>query len=113
MSFKDRIKRQTCIHWPRTGTDGYGRPTFGTPSELDCRWSGKNEKFTSATGEELVSRAQVFVDGVAVGDVLMLGSLDGSVDQSNPLENEGAWEVKSYTSAPNLRNTVTYYKAYL
>jgi hypothetical protein len=113
MSFKDRRKKQKCCHWARTGTDEYGKPTFAAPVELDCRWSGRSEKYTTATGEELVSRAVAFVDGVAVGDVLMLGTLDSGVDENNSLENDGAWEVKAYASTPNLRNTVTYYKAYL
>ena len=40
MSFKDRIKRQTCVHWAKSGTDARGRPTYSAAVELSCRWSG-------------------------------------------------------------------------
>lgn len=114
MSLKTRIQKQKCCHWPRMGTDDYGRPTWCAAVERNCRWSGKNEKFTTAQDEELVSRAVVIVDGVTVGDVLLLGTLaDSGLDLSNPLENDGAWEVKAYASTPDFRNKVTYYKAYL
>lgn len=115
MSLKIRIQKQICIHWPRIGTDEYGRAAgWGTPVEKACRWDGVSEKFVNAQGEEQLSRATVLVDDVAVGDVLMLGMLeDSGLDLDDPLENEGAWVIQRYDSTPNFRNTETFCQAYL
>lgn len=113
-SFKDRIKKQVCIHWQRIGTTSYGQPTWANPVDLACRWSDQVVKYVNAQGEEKVSNAVVFVDGVGVGDVLMLGSVsDTGLNESSPLQNSDAWEVKRVDSIPNLKNTVTWYKVYL
>jgi hypothetical protein len=114
MSFKDRIKKQTLVFWNRTGIDSQGQPTFTTPAEKTCRWVDKNEKFINAGGEELISRSIVIVDGVSVGDVILLGTIALNVTDSNlPFENEGAYEVKRVDTTPNLRNSVTWYRVYL
>ena len=114
MSLISRMKKQTCVHWARTGTNAYGRAVWGEPEELVCRWADKAEKFVNANNEELVSNAIVYVDGVAVGDVLLLGTLDDSgLNLTEPFKNGGAWEVKRNDATPNLKNTETLYKAYL
>ena len=71
-------------------------------------------KFTTVQGEEKMSNAIVFVDGVSVGDVLYLGTLvDSGLDLSEPLKNSGAWKVERVDTIPNVKNTVTWYKVYL
>ncbi len=114
MSLITRMKKQTCVHWPRIGTDNRGRAVWGTPTERSCRWEDVNEKYTALNGEDLTSRAMVYVDGVKVGDVLMLGTLDASgLNPTDPLRNEKAWEIKRYDSLPNVRNNEVLYTAYL
>lgn len=108
------MMKQICIHWVRSGTDGYGRAEWADPVEKSCRWTGQNEKYIDARGEERLSNATVFVDGVAIGDALMLGTLDDSgINLTDPLRNSGAWEIKRYDSTPNFSATITYNKAYL
>jgi len=108
------MKRQTLIHWARTGTDSRGRPTFGEPVERACRFIGSNERFLNLQGEEMVSNAIAYVDGVSAGDVLMLGTLEASgINTTDPLRNGGAWEVKKVDSTPNLGATETLHKAYM
>lgn len=113
MGIISRMKKQTLVHWARTGVDGRGRPTWGTPVERVCRWSGRNEKYLGLQGEERMSNAIVYVDGVSVGDAVMLGTLDSGTNLSDPLRNYGAWEVKRLDSVPNLKATETLNKAYL
>lgn len=114
MSLIAKMKKQTCVHWARTGTDSRGRPTWADPVERACRWEDVNEKYTALNGEDLTSRALVYVDGVKVGDVLMLGTLDVSgLNIVDPLRNEKAWEVKRDDSLPTLKATEFLYTAYL
>lgn len=119
MSLKTRIQKQTCVYWAPAGSvsggedqDQYGSPQFTDPVELSCRWDDVAQKFTSPGGEELISRAKVLVDGVEVGGVLMLGTLDDVIDD-DPLRNDGAYQIKRYDSTPDFKNRVTYYMAYL
>lgn len=114
MTFKDRIKKQTCVHWEKSGTDSRGRPTYEDPVELECRWSGQVIAYVNVQGEEKMSNAIAFVDGVSVGDVLYLGELDDSgLDQDDPLKNSEAWRVERVDTIPNLKNSITWYKVYL
>lgn len=114
MSIISRMKKQTCVHWHRTGTDSYGRATWDDPVERACRWEDRNEKYTNAQGEERLSRALVYVDDVSEGDVLLLGSLtDSGLNLTDPLRNGGAWKIERYDSCPNFKNTETLYTAYL
>ena len=114
MSLISRMKKQTCVHWARSGTDSRGRTEYSAAVERSCRWENITEKYLTVQGEEKMSNAIVSVDNVNVGDVLYLGTLDDSgLDQDNPLKNAGAWRVERVDSTPNLKNTETLYEAYL
>ena len=114
MSLISRMKKQVCVHWARTGTNSYGRPIWGDPEELVCRWSDITQKFMDLKGEERISNAIVYVSGVSVGDVLLLGTLtDSGLNTTEPFKNGGAWKVERVDAIPNLRATETLYKVYL
>lgn len=114
MSLISRMKKQTCVHWSRSGVNDRGRATYGTAVERACRWVDSNELFVNAKGEEQVSNAVVYVDGCAVGDVLLLGDLlDSGLNLADPLRNAGAWEIRRYDETPNLRVTEYLRKAFL
>ena len=114
MSLISRMKKQTCVHWARTGVNSYGRNTYDDPEELACRWTDTTEKFTDSKGEEKISNSVVYVAGVSVGDVLYLGTLDDiDLELSDPLKNDAAWKVERVDGIPNLKATETLYKAYL
>jgi len=62
----------------RTGVDGYGQPTFGTPAKLTARWLEKRKLVRNAEGEQVLSEVTVTLDAeavLAVGDQL---SADGT-----------------------------------
>jgi len=69
---------QTIWRKPKTGVDGYGQPTFGSPTETKGRWLEKRRLVRNAEGEQVISEVSVTLgpdDEVAVGDQL---STDGS-----------------------------------
>lgn len=69
---------QTIWRKPRTGVDGYGQPTFGSPVQTKGRWLEKRRLVRNPEGEQVVSEVSATVgpgDEIAVGDQL---SADGS-----------------------------------
>ena len=108
MSLISRMRRQTAVWWARTGVDSYGAPEWAEPVEIACRWEEKAELIRTAAGDEVVSRAVVYVDrDMNEGDMLAVGTLlaldSGQV--SDPREVDGVGEVKSFGAVPNLRAT--------
>ncbi len=96
----------TAVWWAKGSTNEFGDPTFATPVEVDVRWTAKNEQILLPNGTTVLSNASVFIDrDVTVGDVLLHSELDSSVDQDNPKDNVGAWEVVMFEKIPNKRNT--------
>ena len=62
----------------RSGVDGYGQPTFGTPAQTKGRWLEKRRLVRNAQGEQVISEVSVTLmpdEAVAVGDQL---SADGA-----------------------------------
>lgn len=116
-----RMLKQTCVYWPPAemdsggdGFDDYGQPVVTSPMELDCRWEDRAEEYIGADGTMLISRSVVFVsEDVEVGGILMLGELTDITDAVNIKENEGAWEIKSFSKVPNLKATLFVRTAFL
>jgi len=105
--------KQTCVYWALASEesggddfDNYGQPQLASPIEISCRWSDKNEEFIGPNGTKLISQAKVFVfQDVDIGGVLMLGTLADITDDDDVKENDGAYEIKAFHKAPNLRAT--------
>lgn len=114
MSIISRMRKQTAVWWPCSGTDAFGQPTYSSPQEISVRWEDKMEEFVDAHGTKHMSEALVYTDRkMTVRDVLLLGELDTNVDEANPKANAGAFEVKRAEDLPNLRNTEHLYTNYL
>jgi len=63
----------------RIGVDGYGQPTFGTPTQTKGRWLEKRRLVRNAQGEQVISEVSVTLspdEAIAVGDQL---SMDNSM----------------------------------
>ena len=106
MSIITRMRRQKAVWWSKSNVDDYGRPTWNTPVEIDCRWEDAAQEFVKEDGEVNFSRSIVYVDrDMEVGDVLLLGELDSGVDEADPKNNNGAWEVSRFEKTPNLKAT--------
>ena len=116
MTFTDRLLRQTIVHWANPVPDGQGGHSYDSPVEIDGRWEDKNEKFTSATGQELVSRSVVFVDrDISPDEYLYLGELaDFDSSEAEVPENiDWAYIVKAFSKVPNIRGNVFERKVWL
>ena len=121
MSIITRMLKQTCVYWPLASSesagvdaDSYGQPDYGTPVEINCRWEDSSKEFLNDKDEIQVSAAIVYVEiDVDKKGVLMLGDLDDVTDESYPLLNDGAREIKRFDKVPNLKATEFLRMAYL
>jgi len=97
---------QTATWWKKIGQDGYNKPSFDSPVELSCRWEEGQGLSRNMNWEAETLSARVFLSSkVFVGDYLFLGT---SVE-ADPLEVEGAGEVKSAPRIPSVdANTFLY-----
>jgi len=99
-----RYTKQTAVYWARSSPafDAYGKPLYEDPIEIDCRWEDVNELFVDSQGEQQTSSCKIMtlVD-LVVGGFLMLGSLDSTLDLVTPSNNEGAWEIRSFSKTPD------------
>ena len=114
MGLIKRMRRQVAVYWAKSGTDDYGQPIKVTPVEIKCRWEDIVEEFIDPDDNPQMSKSVVYVDRtVDIGGVLMLGTLTSGVDQANPKENDGAWEIKQFNSLPDLKAKEFLLTAYL
>ena len=103
--------RQTAVWWPLASSesagievDQYGHPVYASPIEVDCRWEDRIEQFTDGRDILRMSQAIVYVDrDMEIGGVLMLGTEDDITDESDPLRNEGAYEIQRFDKMPDFK----------
>ena len=108
--------KQTAVYWELSSLefDNYGQPIPSSPVEIDCRWEDVGEEFIDKDGTTQLSRAKVYVDrDVEIGGVLMLGELGSTIDEDNPKENSGAWEIRRFEKLPTLKATEFLRSVYL
>jgi hypothetical protein len=127
MSIVDTIRKncvQTAVYWAPLGEDGYGSKIFADPYEIACRWENKEQWIRLDDGNQISSRAIVYVlQVVETEGVLCLGTLDDlNMDDSNdssaawdnPLIIDGAYTIKKFEASPVLGSTTEFaYKAWL
>lgn len=105
-----RNLRQQVTWWP-TSAPKFAGFTFGTPTLLKARWEDRQELFRKPGGEELVSKAVVFLaDDVSIGDYMALGDYTTTDD---PTTLQGAFRVEQFSKITSLRNTEVERRAFL
>jgi len=103
-----RMQPHTITYWAKSGTDKYGKLTFAAPTSLGGRWEDVNELFIDPKGEEQTSRANIYVySEVELEGYLYLGA---SVAM-DPTTLDGAWQIRSARSMPDLRNLLPMWAA--
>lgn len=113
---------ETAVYWGSPANDGYGGFVYAEPVEITCRWEDIHQVVTDAKGNEITSRALVFVDrDVDEEGYLFKGTLEdlydladsssGAVD--DPREFEEAFIIKRFQKIPDLKGLVFLRKAYL
>ena len=100
----DNLQKALLVHTiyiaPYTGVNAYGEAGYGTDMPVKCRVQDNIKKIRTASGSEVVSNTQIYVDGaVSVNDRITLA--DGRVPlvlRISPKED----------AAGNLHHTVIY-----
>lgn len=108
MGLLQSMLKQEAVYWEPAGFDDHGRPHFTdvTPVVIKCRWEDRMEQYTDKDGREAVSQSIVYVDrDVKLGGVLIQIPLDGVMadvveDESDPFENDNAFEIKALQRLP-------------
>ena len=123
-SLLTRNCNQTCVYWGNPVNDGEGGKTFDDPVELACRWEEMVQVVTDAKGNEVTSRALVYLlQDVDEEGMLFLGTLTdlSSAEEDDPLGIEAgdhsgqkAYVIKRFQKIPALGSTTEFVrKAFL
>ena len=109
---------QTAVYWGTPVKDGYGGFTFDDPVEIPCRWEDRIGQFTSNKGEQVYTKATVYVLQDLEEDCwLFLGTLADLSDEddtSQPKTVTDAFEIKRFDKLPAMGSQTEFVrKAYL
>jgi hypothetical protein len=100
MSIATRNLKQTATLWTAGATDVYGNRTWSAPVPIPCRWEDVQEKVLDFQGNEIISKAIVYVDrDLSNNDYIGLGVYS---DLTPPA---AAKEVRNFSKIPNLAAT--------
>ena len=98
-----RAMNQKAIWWASDDHDEFGKPSYATPVEIDCRWEDEREEFINANGDQIISNSKLIVDrDMNEKDRLKLGELDSTVD-NDPYVETGTWEVLRFAAHPDTK----------
>lgn len=107
----ERLMHDDVTHWPIGGSDGFGGFMFDPPVTFKARWEDKNELFIDLQGEQVTSRAVVYIPSeIPVGDYLALGDKTAIAD---PTTIEGPFRVRAYHRSTDLHGLRSIMKAIL
>lgn len=107
---------QTAVYWGSPTADGYGGFTFDDAVEISCRWEDKIGVFTNNRGEQVFSKAEVYVlQDLDENGYLYLGELDDlSSNPDDPMAEDNTYIIKRFDKSPRLGSTTEFIrKAYL
>ena len=108
MSLNRKLKGDATI-WGAIN-DGYGGFIYDAPFTLPARWETKNELFIDISGEQVVSRAIVYLEGPTtfnIGDFIF----NGTSLSSDPVAS--AERIRQLGVIPNLKGTRSVVKVYI
>jgi hypothetical protein len=108
-AFIKSICVQTAVYWGSPVNDGYGGKTYAAPVEIQCRWTDKQRIVFRQDGKQLLAKGEVLVTAdLDLQGWLYLGNLvdfDDSVDISQPMNIEGAYEIQAIDKIPMIKST--------
>src|SRR5690242_14118613 len=103
----------TGTFWRKTGSNGVGGFTYGSPTPIKYRQEFRTQVVKSADGRDIVAKCVVYFDGKEQ----MLGAGDyfyaGVSAQSSPIAQEGADEIAAITAIEGLSNDRSFGTAWL
>lgn len=105
---------QTAVYWGNPIKDGFGGYAFDDAVEINCVWEDTTELIRDSQGNEITSRAKVFVvQDLDEEGYLYLGSLDDLESAPVPSEVEKAFQIKRFDKTKALRKEEYLRIAYL
>jgi hypothetical protein len=94
MIFQKGVYNQKATYWAPSATDGTGSKTFAAPQLVYVRWEDRTDLIIQSEGEEIPSKAVVYVQcSMSLGGYLALGD---QTSVSDPTTLSAAYIVKSY-----------------
>jgi hypothetical protein len=109
-----RVLKQKAVYWEPAGAGPDGQQTFKDPVQIRCRWEDTNETFLDKNGNTQVSRAVVMTDrDVMLLGILWFGKIEDLTVYDDPLQNDGAYEIRKFDKKPNFKATQFLRMAYL
>jgi hypothetical protein len=111
MHFTQKNLHQDITYWPPSGGQNeFGHAIMGTPEVIKGRWENMNQQIRKPSGEEVMSRAEVFVDrDLQISGFLAQGDQTAAADYIAA----GALEIQDFRTTPDLRNLDSERRAYL
>lgn len=102
----NRFYIQDVTYWGIASRDTFQSITFSAPAVFKGRWEDKNQEVITHSGETFVSRSAVHYPQTL--NVEIDGYLfNGVSGASDPRAVVGAYQVKTLSSHPDLRNLET------
>ena len=102
----ERMMNQVVTYWaPLPGDDGFGGQTLAPPVSFRARWEDKMQTILNAKGEEIVSKATIYLPKyveVAPDGWIALGKYPPG--SPNPSTIVGAAIIRNTGEIPDLRN---------
>lgn len=108
----NRNLKQVITYWALGPTrDDYNEVSFVAPILLKGRWTVNSVTVTKPNGDEIVSKAVVYVDRDVVNEGFLAPGNFTSIP--SPRSVAGAMEIQAFQSTPDLRNMEQNRKAFL
>ena len=103
-----RFTNQILVYWPKIDSGLGGRPEFGDPYEIACRWEDVQKEIILPDGRIVLSKGYLLLaNPVAVGGLVFLGKLSDWAAMPTypaiPTVNQGVREVIKFNSTPDLK----------
>lgn len=96
----DGYINQTAVWRPKTGNDQYGRPVYGAPTTIKCRWEDRLDLRRNS-------------EGVAIDTVAVCYCRENVKENDQLTFNGRAHVVKSVTDQPWLNGTISHREVYM
>jgi len=114
MSIIVKMRKQNAVWWQRSAEpDRYGKFSYATPVEIECRWDDAVIEFLDSKGQTKSSKSVVYPDRIlSVGDMLREGEIE-SDEPADPTTLLTTAEIMRFDKTPNIKATETLYTVYL
>lgn len=106
-----RNLKHIITYWSKSGSNDFGQESFDAPVKIFGRWTDRVEAVRKPTGEEVTSRAIVFLsEDVEPDGYLAKGD---HISEPDPTNVDDAFPIVAFATLPDVRYLETERRAYL